>query len=214
VDVSKELTMYYFTATPPQDWETIARLAEMRPPQCPDKKTPRAIEKLKRLRVGNLVMKLHIVCGLVVAWLLVADDATAASQNSSKGTSTAAIGTLDEQTPQTDGKAEPRPVKRKAGSKDQALKLPAGVPAKVGTVLQYIDEHGGAPEGYEGGRVFGNFEGLLPKRDARGRSIRYHEWDVNPKVRGRNRGPERLVTSSDGSAYYTADHYKSFKKIR
>ena len=27
-------------------------------------------------------------------------------------------------------------------------------------------------------------------------------------------GPERLVTGSDGSAYYTDDHYKTFKKIR
>jgi len=37
---------------------------------------------------------------------------------------------------------------------------------------------------------------------------------VNPRMPGKNRGPERLVTGSDGSAYYTADHYKSFIKIR
>jgi len=92
--------------------------------------------------------------------------------------------------------------------------LPASVPAKVGKVLTYIDEHQQPPEGYEGGRPFGDHEGLLPKRDARGRPIRYQEWDVNPKVPGKNRGPERLVTGSDGSAYYTPDHYRAFIKIR
>jgi ribonuclease T1 len=94
------------------------------------------------------------------------------------------------------------------------LHLPAGVPAKVGKVLRYIDEYQRPAEGYEGSRPFGNHEGLLPKRDAQGRPIRYQEWDVNPKAPGKNRGPERLVTGSDGSAYYTPDHYRSFIKIR
>jgi ribonuclease T1 len=91
---------------------------------------------------------------------------------------------------------------------------PAGIPAKVFKVLKYIDEHDRAPDGYVGGRTFGNFEQRLPRKDARGKPIRYREWDVNPRVRGQNRGPQRLVTGSDGSAYYTPDHYKTFKKIR
>jgi guanyl-specific ribonuclease Sa len=37
---------------------------------------------------------------------------------------------------------------------------------------------------------------------------------VNPKVEGVNRGTERLITGSDGSAYVTADHYKTFTKVR
>jgi ribonuclease T1 len=97
---------------------------------------------------------------------------------------------------------------------DQESPLPARVPAKVGRVLQYIDEHDSAPDGHEGGRSFGNYEGLLAKKDARGRIIRYREWDVNRKVPGKNRGPQRLVTGSDGSAYYSGDHYKTFIKIR
>jgi guanyl-specific ribonuclease Sa len=95
-----------------------------------------------------------------------------------------------------------------------SIKLPKGVPAKVGKVLKYIDEHKKAPEGYVGGRTFGNFEKHLPTKDRRGKPIKYQEWDVNPKVQGKNRGPERLVTGSDGSAYYTKDHYKTFIKIR
>jgi dienelactone hydrolase len=88
------------------------------------------------------------------------------------------------------------------------------IPEKVLKVLKHVDETGEAIDGYEGGRSFGNFEKRLPQNDARGRRIRYREWDVNPLQRGKNRGAERLVTGSDGSAHYTDDHYDSFKKIR
>lgn len=88
------------------------------------------------------------------------------------------------------------------------------VPDKVRTTLRYIDEHHRAPDGYEGGRAFHNAEHTLPARDASGQPIAYHEWDVNPKHDGVNRGAERLITGSDGSAYYTADHYRTFRKVR
>jgi ribonuclease T1 len=98
--------------------------------------------------------------------------------------------------------------------KKEEIKLPEGVPAKVGVVLEYVDEHHEAMENFEGGRNFGNFERLLPQKDKQGKPIKYQEWDVNPKKRGVNRGVQRLITGSDKSAYYTDDHYKSFKKIR
>jgi ribonuclease T1 len=92
------------------------------------------------------------------------------------------------------------------------------VAEKAKTVLKHIDEHREAPKGYEGGRVFHNAgspeEQVLPKHDGSGRAVTYQEWDVNPKVEGVNRGTERLITGSDGSAYVTADHYKTFTKIR
>jgi dienelactone hydrolase len=91
---------------------------------------------------------------------------------------------------------------------------PAGIPEKVQRVLTYVDKHGEPMDGYEGGRTFGNFERRLPVADDHGRRIKYREWDVNPLRPGVNRGPERLVTGSDGSAYFTADHYATFKKIR
>jgi guanyl-specific ribonuclease Sa len=94
------------------------------------------------------------------------------------------------------------------------VKLPKGVPEKVAKVLQYVDEHGKPMPGYEGGRNFGNFEKRLPQFDKKNRKIRYREWDVNPLRKGINRGAERLVTGSDGSAHYTKDHYKTFIKIR
>lgn len=70
-------------------------------------------------------------------------------------------------------------------------------------------------QGYKGGRNFeNNGKGmLLPKSNADG-PIKYREWDVNPYTKGVNRGPERLVTGSDGSAYYTTNHYDTFTRFR
>src|SRR5207247_9974716 len=92
--------------------------------------------------------------------------------------------------------------------------LPAGVPAKVATVLHHIDTSHKAPPGHEGGRTFHNEEKRLPQKEKEGNAISYQEWDVNPKVQGVNRGAERLVTGSDGSAFYTSDHYRTFTKLR
>lgn len=87
------------------------------------------------------------------------------------------------------------------------------IPQKVYKVLKYIKENREAPDGYVGGRKFGNYEKQLPQKDENGRRINYQEWDVNPKQQGRNRGAERLVTGSDGRAYYTKNHYKSFQLV-
>lgn len=87
------------------------------------------------------------------------------------------------------------------------------VPQKAYEVLRFIRENNAAPHGYVGGRKFGNYENLLPKKDNNGRRINYQEWDVNPKKEGRNRGAERLITGSDGKAYFTKNHYKSFVEI-
>lgn len=89
----------------------------------------------------------------------------------------------------------------------------AEVPDYVIQTLDYIQDHGHSPEGYAGGRVFENREKRLPVRDARGQRIRYREWDVHPQRRGRNRGPERVVTGSNQKAYYTKDHYRSFRPL-
>lgn len=109
----------------------------------------------------------------------------------------------------------PPPVKAVAAVPKVAPKAaPKGVPEKALRVLEHVDRTGDAMDGYEGGRTFGNFERRLPQTDARGARVRYREWDVNPLRPGVNRGAERLVTGSDGSAYYTADHYDTFTKIR
>ncbi|NDZ95022.1 hypothetical protein G3I13_07520 [Streptomyces sp. SID6673] len=95
---------------------------------------------------------------------------------------------------------------------------PGAVPAHVLHTLALIDagtwpEAADAP-GTRGGDIFRNSEGNLPETDGRGRQITYREWDVNPKQPGQSRDAERIVTGSDGSAWYTADHYRTFVKIR
>jgi ribonuclease T1 len=77
-----------------------------------------------------------------------------------------------------------------------------------------IKQHNQAMDDYVGGRVFSNRENILPKRDDAGNKIEYQEWDVNPKIRGENRGAERLCTGSDGRSWYTDDHYKTFTQIK
>lgn len=81
-------------------------------------------------------------------------------------------------------------------------------------VLKAIQEYGKPIEGYVGGRKFGNYEGLLPKKDNVGRKINYQEWDIYPKIEGKNRGAERLITGSDKKVYFTQNHYKSFVEIK
>ena len=106
--------------------------------------------------------------------------------------------------------ARPTPPLKAVAPKEQ----PKGVPEKALKVLEHVDKEGEALEGYEGGRTFGNFERRLPVTDDKDRRLKYREWDVNPLRPGVNRGAERLVTGSDGSAHYTDDHYSTFKKIR
>lgn len=91
------------------------------------------------------------------------------------------------------------------------------VPAKATEVLAHIRQHRAPPPGTKGGSVFDN-DGrnggqLLPKTDSRGNPIQYREWDVNPSQKGADRGLERIVTGSDGRAYYTANHYETFTEM-
>ena len=88
------------------------------------------------------------------------------------------------------------------------------IPRKVYEVLNYIRANNQPMPGYVGGRIFSNREELLPWEDGRGKPVLYHEWDVNIKMAGQNRGTERLITGSDGRAWYTNDHYQSFKEIK
>ncbi|MBK8642883.1 MAG: ribonuclease [Saprospiraceae bacterium] len=87
----------------------------------------------------------------------------------------------------------------------------AGIPEQVYIVLDYVKKHNKPLPGFEGGRTFYNREKKLPKTNIY--NIVYREWDIYPKVKGKNRGAERLITGSDGNAYYTNNHYRTFIKI-
>ena len=87
-------------------------------------------------------------------------------------------------------------------SKDEAEEL--GWKKKDGEAGQL---HVVAPGMSIGGSYFGNYEGLLPKKNGR----KYYECDIN-YVKG-NRGAERIVYSNDGLIFYTGDHYETFEQL-
>lgn len=102
----------------------------------------------------------------------------------------------------------------KANAKSTILAVDSSIPKKVYQVLNYVETHGAPMKGYVGGREFMNREKKLPRFSPAKRVIQYREWDVNPKIAGQNRGAERLVTGNDRSAWFTNNHYRTFKKIK
>lgn len=81
----------------------------------------------------------------------------------------------------------------------------ATIPQKAIDVYLHVLKSGTPPEGYVGGRRWENREHRLPP------SGNYREFDVNPKVRGKNRGAERIIVDDNTKkGWYTADHYRTF----
>jgi guanyl-specific ribonuclease Sa len=74
-----------------------------------------------------------------------------------------------------------------------------------------------AQQGMKGNKVFINDgrqnSAILPQRSINGK-ITYKEWDVHKNIGGVKRPGERLVSGSDGSIWYTTDHYASFTQIQ
>lgn len=81
------------------------------------------------------------------------------------------------------------------------------LPREARQTLQLI-EHGGPFPHARDGTIFGNFEKRLPVRP-RGY---YREYTV-PSPWRRDRGPRRIVSGSSGEYFYTADHYRTFRRI-
>jgi ribonuclease T1 len=97
----------------------------------------------------------------------------------------------------------------RAAAKDGGGAAEAPALGRAREMLAAIEERGGEPlPGYVGGREFHNRERRLPPG-------RYREYDVHPRVPGRDRGPERLVVDrATGRAYYTGDHYRTFVPLK
>ena len=131
--------------------------------------------------------------------------------------------------------ATPAPDKTEAPAGPTATPVPQGPITDVQSIADYLFANGCLPENFMtkkeaqalgwpggdlsryapgmsiGGDHFGNYEGVLPQKDENGRKITYHECDVN-YTRG-SRGADRIVFSSNGHVYYTADHYSTFTEI-
>ena len=87
------------------------------------------------------------------------------------------------------------------------------IPDKAKDIAKHVKPNNGAPpKGYKGGRTYKNIpleEGAqkLPE------GVNYREYDINPYVKGHNRGAERIVMGDDKSVWYTNDHYYTFTQI-
>lgn len=86
--------------------------------------------------------------------------------------------------------------------------LLAELPKEGRATLALIKQGGPFPYKRDG-IVFGNFEKRLP---AKKRGY-YREYTVATPG-ARDRGARRIVAGDGGEYYYTADHYKSFQRIR
>lgn len=112
------------------------------------------------------------------------------------------------------GRPHPKPISPKVEKSTNGREGIKEIPAYVLDVYHYVQTHHQAPEGYVGGRIFQNREHQLPSQDEVGNRILYKEWDVHRHEKGKNRGPERLITGEAEQAYYTADHYRTFQPIK
>lgn len=93
---------------------------------------------------------------------------------------------------------------------------PAALPREARDTLQRIRQGGPFPYPRKDGSTFGNYEGRLPVQP-RGY---YREYTVPTPGRS-DRGVRRIIagggsaeqTTTPGEYYYTADHYRSFRRI-
>jgi ribonuclease T1 len=83
----------------------------------------------------------------------------------------------------------------------------ADLPAEARDTLRLIERGGPFPDRKDGS-VFSNRERRLPPRPFG----YYREYTV-PTPGARNRGARRIVTGDSAERYYTADHYRSFRRI-
>lgn len=84
----------------------------------------------------------------------------------------------------------------------------AALPPEARETLKLIRQGGPFPYAKDGSE-FRNREGRLPPKPPG----YYREYTV-PTPGERDRGARRIVMGAGGEAYYTDDHYRSFKRIR
>jgi ribonuclease T1 len=83
----------------------------------------------------------------------------------------------------------------------------AALPPEAAETMRLIEARGPFPYRQDGA-VFENREGILPEAD-RGY---YHEYTVETPGSA-DRGARRIVVGNQGEAYWTDDHYASFRRI-
>lgn len=94
----------------------------------------------------------------------------------------------------------------------------SGIPEESAAVIESIQNSGVIVQsGLRGPSVPRSFANdgrgggqILPGLDRNGQAINYREWGTVPRAGNPKPGGERVVTGSDGSVYYSPDHYQTF----
>ena len=176
-------------------------------------------EKRRRQAIVTAVALVVIGVVFAITWLINNHNAESKSSAASSRTTTTTGAAPTSKVTKTKVPTSRVPTSKPRTSAPKATSATRGrVPPNALATLKLIDagswpEAANAP-GTNGGTEFRNNERLLPTTDAAGDRITYEEWDVNAKRPGRGRDAERIVTGSDGSAWYTGDHYETFVMIR
>ena len=100
-----------------------------------------------------------------------------------------------------------------------ASKLSAQTRNKIDEVIDHAEKNKGNSLHKKGKtpKTFKNKELVLPTKDKNGNPITYKEYDIEPPklIEGKlTRGAKRVVIGSDGSKYYSNDHYETFIEIK
>ena len=101
----------------------------------------------------------------------------------------------------------------------KSIKSIKDLPADVQEIYYKYSNHGwkgnypGQAQKVNAGGEWKNWAGNIPNRDSTGNSVTYREWDIDDRIPGKPRSSRRFVTGSDGSVYYTDDHYKTFVSV-
>lgn len=123
------------------------------------------------------------------------------------GTTTPLVGETREAT----ASAQPQDPYRDLAPVEPTTDLPTmtvvQLPAEGIETLELIDAGGPFPYDKDGA-TFANREGILPKQP---RGF-YAEYTVVTPGED-DRGARRIVAGDDGSRFYTADHYDSFREV-
>lgn len=103
--------------------------------------------------------------------------------------------------------------------KNQPTIKKADLPEKAKEMFDKYSTHkwqgnvpGQTPGTNAGGR-FNNEYGELPVLDANNKPISYNKFDINNRIEGAERDAERFIRGTDGSIYYTKDHYSTLIKV-
>ncbi len=87
-----------------------------------------------------------------------------------------------------------------------------GIPDNAYEVADYIRNTGRVPVGHKGGGYYYNLPST-PAGQVLPQAPTYKEYDINPHIKGVNRGIERIVIGTDGKVWYTDNHYTSFQEV-